>query len=162
MIGRRRLAREARGTDWTKKRPDSLVLSGLHGHFDAFSLLLVLVKPDGTEAHTVAVIELAAGFIVQLHHIGQRHSVALKSGRRIIPANGIDPFQIVGPEVAVEYLIVVGGIRFSEALDQILVSDEAHGNIHFLFELPDAAAFQRLYQLIAGYLSGCSMIIKRV
>lgn len=141
-----------------KQKPDDCPSSGLHGHFDTFCLLLTLVELDGAEAHPVAVIKLAAGSVVQLHHIGQRHSVSLVSGRRTIPADGIDPLQIIGSQIAIEYLRVVVCVRFSELFDQILISDETHGDIHIFSELPDAAAFLRLAQLLTGYLTGSQAV----
>lgn len=145
---------EAPGLGWAKESPGGFHPPGPHSHFVAFVLLLMLVELDGTESYAVAVEELAAGIIVQLHHIGQSHPVALILGRRAVPADGVDLLQIIGSQVAFEYLCVVVCVQFSEPLYQILISDKAHGDIHAFPELPDAAAFLRLPQLLAGHISG--------
>ena len=111
---------EAPGLGWTKKNPGGFHPPGLHGHFVAFALLLTLVELDGAEAHTVTVEELAAGIIVQLHHIGQSHPVAPVSGRRIVTADGVNLLQIIGTQIAVKDLRIILCVRFSEPLDQIL------------------------------------------
>ena len=149
---------EAPGLGWAKENPGGLYPPELHGHFVAFVLLLTLVELDGTESHAVAVEELAAGIIVQLHHIGQSHPVALISGRRAVTADGVDLLQIIGTQIAVKDLRIIVCVRFSEPLYQILISDKAHGDIHAFPELPDAAAFLRLSQLLAGHLSGCKAV----
>ena len=141
------MSQEAHGPAQTAKMPGGHLPSGSQGHIDAWVLLLL--EPDRLEAYSVTVVKFAAGIVVQLHHIRQRHSVALIAGRRSVPADGIDLLQIAGTEVAVEHERVIFGIRLSELPYLILVPKEAHCHVHILFKLPDAAALSRLHRFFA-------------